>query len=155
LLVRLRLVCVDKVRERYVADAVDDFVQRLRRYDSVDVVEVPATRGTDAQRAVRAENEALLHRIARGEHVWLLERTGTSLSSVELAERLSGLATQGISRLTLVVAGAYGASEALVERADFQWSLSRLTLLHEWARALAVEQLYRATKIARNEPYHH
>jgi 23S rRNA (pseudouridine1915-N3)-methyltransferase len=153
--VRYRLICVDKVRERYVAAAVDDFVERLRRYEPLELVEVPAMRGSDSERAMRAEGDEVLRRIDRGEYVWLLERSGTALSSVELAERLSGLATAGISRLTLVVAGTFGASPALLERADFQWSLSRLTLLHEWARALAVEQLYRAAKIARNEPYHH
>jgi len=57
--------------------------------------------------------------------------------------------------LTLVVAGTYGADRAIVERADFVWSLSSLTFLHEWARAIVVEQLYRAAKIARNEPYHY
>ena len=152
---RYRLLCVDRVRERYVAAAVDDFVQRLRRHEGMDIVEVPAARGSDPDRIVRIEGEDLLGRIDRAEHVWLLERTGAALSSIELAERLSALANSGISRLTVVVAGAFGASAALIERADFLWSLSRLTLLHEWARALAIEQLYRATKIARNEPYHH
>ena len=87
--------------------------------------------------------------------LWLLERDGTELSSVELAQHLRALADEGIQRLVLAIAGAYGASEELVARADLRWSLSRLTFLHEWARALVVEQLYRAAKIARNEPYHH
>ena len=60
-----------------------------------------------------------------------------------------------VALLTLVIAGTYGAAPALLERAQFRWSLSRLTLLHEWARALVLEQLYRAAKIAANEPYHH
>jgi 23S rRNA (pseudouridine1915-N3)-methyltransferase len=96
-----------------------------------------------------------LRALDASEHVWLLERSGTELSSDELAARLDGLTTDDISALTLVVAGTYGASDGLQRRADFQWSLSRLTFLHEWARALVLEQLYRATKIARNEPYHH
>ncbi|HZX68948.1 MAG TPA: 23S rRNA (pseudouridine(1915)-N(3))-methyltransferase RlmH, partial [Candidatus Elarobacter sp.] len=62
---------------------------------------------------------------------------------------------QGVGRLTLVIAGTYGASEALLARADVRWSLSPLTFLHEWARALVLEQMYRAAKIARDEPYHH
>jgi 23S rRNA (pseudouridine1915-N3)-methyltransferase len=60
-----------------------------------------------------------------------------------------------MQRLTLVIAGTYGAAPALLERADFMWSLSQLTFLHEWARMLVLEQLYRAAKIARDEPYHH
>jgi 23S rRNA (pseudouridine1915-N3)-methyltransferase len=116
---------------------------------------VPAARGVDEARAMRQEGEALLRRISPAEHVWLLERSGSELSTFELVERLGELSRGGVSRLTLVVAGPYGASGTLLERANFLWSLSQLTLLHEWARALVLEQLYRAAKIARREPYHH
>jgi 23S rRNA (pseudouridine1915-N3)-methyltransferase len=153
--VRYRLLCVDKLREPYIASAVDDFVTRLRRYDRVDIEEVRPAGVADAARAMDEEGAALLRRLSPDDRVWLLERRGSELSSEELAKRITSLANDGISRLTLVVAGAFGASASLVERADFQWSLSRLTLLHEWTRALAVEQLYRATKIARGEPYHY
>ena len=96
-----------------------------------------------------------LRLIAPSDHVWLLERTGTEIASAELSVRIERLAVDGTSQLTLVIAGTYGAAPALLERAQFRWSLSRLTLLHEWARALVLEQLYRAAKIAANEPYHH
>jgi 23S rRNA (pseudouridine1915-N3)-methyltransferase len=104
---------------------------------------------------MRAEGEAMLKLIEPSDHVWLLERSGELMSSEELARRIERLPHQGIARLTLVVAGTFGASEALLARADVRWSLSPLTFLHEWARVLAVEQLYRAAKIARDEPYHH
>jgi 23S rRNA (pseudouridine1915-N3)-methyltransferase len=87
--------------------------------------------------------------------LWVLERGGSSLSSVELSARLSELADAGTRRIVFAISGAYGASDALLARADFAWSLSPLTFLHEWARAIVLEQLYRAAKIARNEPYHH
>jgi 23S rRNA (pseudouridine1915-N3)-methyltransferase len=121
----------------------------------LDEIEVRAADGSDPARAVRAEGEAILKLLDPADHVWLLERTGDAMSSEELARRIEGLPHQGISRLTLVIAGTYGASEALQARADVRWSLSPLTLLHEWARALVLEQLYRAAKIARDEPYHH
>jgi 23S rRNA (pseudouridine1915-N3)-methyltransferase len=153
--VRYRLLCVDRIRERPIATLVDDFARRLGRYVPIEITEVPRSGVADAAQAVLHEGEALLARIGPGERVWLLERTGAQLGSEALAARLESLSHEGISRLTLVVAGTFGASTALIERADFLWSLSPLTLLHEWARALAVEQLYRAAKIARNEPYHH
>ncbi len=102
-----------------------------------------------------SEGDAILKLIDRADYVWLLERTGESMSSEELSRRIEALPHRGIARLTLVVAGTYGASDALLARADTLWSLSPLTLLHEWARALVLEQLYRAAKIARDEPYHH
>lgn len=134
----IRLIAVGKVRERYLVEATADFRARLRPYHRLEEIEVRAGDGADPS-----------------EHVWLLERTGESFSSEELARRIERLPHLGIARLTIVVAGTYGASPALLARADARWSLSPLTLLHEWARALVMEQLYRAAKIARDEPYHH
>jgi 23S rRNA (pseudouridine1915-N3)-methyltransferase len=152
--VKLRLLAVGKIREPYIVRACDDFRTRLRRYGTFEEVEVAAAHGGDPERAMREEGERLLKLLAPGEPLWLLERAGDQLSSVELSERLTTLADGGTTRLSLAIAGAYGASPALVARADLRWSLSRLTFLHEWARALVLEQLYRSAKIARNEPYH-
>jgi 23S rRNA (pseudouridine1915-N3)-methyltransferase len=151
----VRLVTVGKLREPYLVAAAADFRQRLRSYHRLEEIEIRARDGSDAGRAMAAEAEAILKQIARGDHVWLLERTGTEFSSLELAQRLDALPGAGISQLTLVVAGTYGAAPELLERAQVRWSLSKLTLLHEWARVLVLEQLYRAAKIATNEPYHH
>lgn len=152
---KYRLIAVGKIRELYVAAAANDFRTRFRRYESYEEIEVAAAHGGDAARAMREESDRVLKALAPGDVLWLLERTGTELSSTELAARLTALGDEGRSRLVLAVAGPYGASEDLLARADFRWSLSRLTFLHEWARALVLEQLYRAAKIARNEPYHH
>ena len=151
----VRLIAVGKVRERYIADALADFRARLRPYHRLEEIEVRAADGGDPARAMRAEGEAILRHIGPADHVWLLERTGELLSSEELARRIDRLPHAGISSATFVVAGTYGASDALLARADVRWSLSPLTFLHEWARVLVVEQLYRAAKIARDEPYHH
>jgi 23S rRNA (pseudouridine1915-N3)-methyltransferase len=149
----LHLIAVDRVRERYVAEAVADFRKRLAPYHRLDVTEVKPARGSPADVMTR-EAEAILAHVAPGATLWLLEREGVQLASEEIAGRLEALALSGTPRLTLAIGGAFGNGAALRERADFAWSLSRLTLLHEWARALVLEQLYRATKIARNEPYH-
>jgi len=149
------LIAVGKVRERYIADAIADFRARLRPYHRLEEVEVRAADGGDPARAVRSESEAILKLLDPADHVWLLDRTGESFTSEELARRIERLPHQGIARLTLVVAGTYGASDQLIARADLRWSLSPLTFLHEWARAIVLEQLYRAAKIARDEPYHH
>jgi 23S rRNA (pseudouridine1915-N3)-methyltransferase len=151
----VRLIAVGKVRERYVADAVADFRARLRPYHRVDEVEARAADGAEPARAMRAEGEAILKLLEPNDRVWLLDRRGELFDSEELSRRIERLPHEGIARLTLVIAGTFGASEALLARADLRWSLSPLTFLHEWARALVLEQLYRAAKIARDEPYHH
>lgn len=151
----MRLIAVGKVRERYIAEALADFRTRVRPYHRLEEVEVRGADGTDPARAMRAEGEAILKLVEPSDHVWLLERSGELLTSEEVARRIERLPHDGIARLSLVVAGTFGASDQLLARADLRWSLSPLTFLHEWARVLAVEQLYRAAKIARDEPYHH
>jgi 23S rRNA (pseudouridine1915-N3)-methyltransferase len=152
---QIRLIAVDKIRSPYIAAACEDFRARLRPYHTLEEIEVRPAHGSDPGAAVRDESARILKLLRPDERVWLLERTGTSFSSEELARRIEGVVHEGVSRLTFVVAGTFGAGDALLERADVRWSLSALTFLHEWARALVLEQLYRAAKIARNEPYHH
>ncbi len=152
---KIRLIAVGKLREPYVAAACADFRTRLRRYDPFEEIEVAASHGADPERAMRDEGERIIRALEPSEPLWLLERTGDELTSLDLARRLRDVSELGIARLSIAVAGTYGASAALLERADYRWSLSRLTFLHEWARALVLEQLYRAAKISRNEPYHH
>lgn len=150
----IRLIAVDRVRSPYVAAACADMRKRLAPLQPYEEVEIRAADGTDPASAMRAESTRIVQLLRGGERVWLLERTGTQLSSPALAQRLSDVNHSGAQRLTLVVAGVYGAGAELRERANFLWSLSELTFLHEWARAIVLEQLYRAAKIARNEPYH-
>lgn len=138
----VRVIAVGKLREPYLVAAADDFRRRLRPYHRLEEIEV-------------RDDDAILRAIAPHDHVWLLERTGTQFSSPELARRIEQLTVDGTSQLTLVVAGTFGASPELVQRANVLWSLSELTFLHEWARIIVLEQLYRAAKIAKNEPYHH
>ncbi|GAC1388452.1 MAG: 23S rRNA (pseudouridine(1915)-N(3))-methyltransferase RlmH [Vulcanimicrobiaceae bacterium] len=151
----LRLVAVGKIRERYIQDALADFRRRLKPYCPLEEIEVRSADGSDPQRAVAEESQRILKLLDPADVVWLLDREGEQLSSEQLAVRLGSVATTGVTRLTFVIAGTFGASAALKARAQVHWSLSSLTFLHEWARAIVLEQLYRAAKIARNEPYHH
>ncbi|GAC1501015.1 MAG: 23S rRNA (pseudouridine(1915)-N(3))-methyltransferase RlmH [Vulcanimicrobiaceae bacterium] len=149
------MIALGKIREPYIAQAAADFRRRLRPYYKLEELELKASSGADPARAIQEESEHVLKRLDPGETMWLLHRLGTQLGSEQLAERLIALADAGTARLTIAIGGTYGASEALRARAQFVWSLSELTFLHEWARAIVLEQLYRAAKIARHEPYHH
>jgi 23S rRNA (pseudouridine1915-N3)-methyltransferase len=152
---RLRLIAVGRLRESYALAACEEFQKRIAPYYALDVVEVRPARGIHADAAIREEGERVFRLLQPDDTVWLLDRRGEEMSSEALSLRISGLADDGCRRLTFIVAGTYGAGEPLHRRADFVWSLSKLTLLHEWARMVVLEQLYRSAKIARNEPYHH
>jgi 23S rRNA (pseudouridine1915-N3)-methyltransferase len=151
----LRVIAVDRLRSPYVAAACVDMRERLSHYHTYQEMEVRAGDGSDPPAAMRDEAGRILRQLRPDDRVWLLDRSGLELSSPQLASRLEAVARDGAQRLTLVIAGTYGAAPSLIERANFAWSLSPLTFLHEWARMLVLEQLYRAAKIARDEPYHH
>jgi 23S rRNA (pseudouridine1915-N3)-methyltransferase len=153
--VQLRVVAVGKIREKYVRLACEDFARRLAPYYPLDILEIKASVGSHPPAAMREEAERILKALHEDECVWLLDRTGDQLSSEELCRMIGAIDNAGTRRMVFVIAGTYGAEDALRERADFVWSLSKLTFLHEWARMVVLEQLYRAAKIARNEPYHH
>jgi 23S rRNA (pseudouridine1915-N3)-methyltransferase len=151
----VRLIAVDRLRSPQLAALCDELRKRLAPYHPYVEIEVRAGDGKDPRAAMRDEAARIMRHVRDDDRTWLLERGGTELTSEELAQRLEGVRSTGARRLTLVVAGTYGADASLKVRAEFHWSLSRLTFPHEWARALVLEQLYRAAKIARNEPYHH
>jgi 23S rRNA (pseudouridine1915-N3)-methyltransferase len=153
--VQLRVVAVGKLKSKYALAACAEFAKRLAPYYPLDVVEVKASDGSRPAQAMREEAERIAKQLHDDDCVWLLDRSGDQLSSEQLSRMIAGVANAGARRMTLVIAGTYGADDSLRERADFVWSLSQLTFLHEWARMIVLEQLYRAAKIARNEPYHH
>ena len=149
----LRIVAAGKLRDPAAAAVCAEFQKRLRAYHRIEVTEVRASSGSDPVRAIREEGERLLK--AAGDGVlWALDRAGTELSSEELSAKIIELESRG-RPLTLIIGGTFGLAQDVRARADFVWSLSKLTFLHEWARMIVLEQLYRVAKIARSEPYHH
>jgi 23S rRNA (pseudouridine1915-N3)-methyltransferase len=153
---RLRLVAVGRPRGA-IAAAIGSYEERLARYFPYEAMEVreESHRGAgDEQRVVREEGERLLARVPAGYRVVALDEGGRQLSSTELAGALGEGRLEASPGLALLIGGAYGLSEAVLQRAELRLSLSALTLPHELARLVLVEQLYRAGTILRGEPYH-
>jgi 23S rRNA (pseudouridine1915-N3)-methyltransferase len=145
------IVAVDKLREQYVKAGCELYEKRLAPYGGVTIVEIRKSAAADA---MLREGRSILDRIAPDDVVWALDRIGKPLSSLELAHKIADVERSGKRRLVLAIGGPEGLHESVLARADFRWSLSELTFLHEMARLVALEQLYRAAKIGRGEPYH-
>ena len=143
----ITLIAVDRLRESYVRDGCALYVKRLAPLLPVRTIDVRPGTKTD-------EATSLLKHVNADATVWALDRGGVELSSEQLASRLQTVERSGTNQLALVIGGADGLGESVLSRADFVWSLSPLTFLHEMARLLVLEQLYRAVKINRGEPYH-
>ena len=157
---RFTIVAVGKLKERFWVDACAEYLKRLQPYARTEVREVPdVDPGRAGGAAAAREREgaavcAVLDALGAGTHVVLLAIDGRERSSEELAARLDELALRGTSDFAFVVGGSEGASEAVRARADETLSFGPITLPHNLARVVLLEQLYRAQKILRGEPYH-
>jgi 23S rRNA (pseudouridine1915-N3)-methyltransferase len=150
---QLSLVAVGKLRPA-LRDLCDDYLRRLGRFVKVDEREVrEAGRAGSEQLQRDTEGKHLLDVVADGSPLVLLDIGGTMWSSEQLAAQLDAWRLDARER-TVIIGGAAGVSAALRARATSTWSLGPLTLPHEIARLLVVEQLYRASTILRGEPYH-
>lgn len=156
----VNVICVGKLRERFYAEAADEYLKRLRRLMPVTVIELPdepepSQPSDKANEAVmRREGERILQKIGAQDYVIALCIEGKQYASPELAERLEGLFTQGRSRVDFVIGGSLGLDQAVVCRADERMSMSRMTFPHQLARVMLLEQLFRAAKINAGERYH-
>lgn len=154
---KVNLLCVGDARG-VLGPAVSEYEQRARRYWRLQVWEVDAGAGRggkiDAAGVRKAEEARLLARLPPRGEVVCLSREGRALGSRDLARFLEERALRSVEDVTFVIGGAYGLSGKVLERSALVLSLSAMTLPHELARVLLLEQLYRAGTLARNEPYH-
>lgn len=151
------LMAVGRVRG-VLEPAVAEYEARVAHYWKFDVVEVDAGTGrggrAEPARVMAAEAERILARIPDGAELWALTREGRPMDSSALARELGERQLRAAPPLVLALGGAFGFDPAVLRRATRQLSLSSMTLPHEMARLVLVEQLYRAGTILRNEPYH-
>ena len=153
---RVRVIAVGTRMPAWVKSACDDYLARLKPSLNVSLQPMEAanrTAAADPGRAIAAEGRRLLEVLRPGEFVAALDERGTQLSTRELAAWLQ-LRMQKGADLAFLIGGADGLAPPVLERADFKWSLSRLTLPHAMVRVLLSEQLYRAHSILVNHPYH-
>lgn len=155
---KLHLLCVGRLTETYLKTGCEEFSSRLRHYLPLTVEEHKehkTGKKPDLDRIVRQEGSRLLERIPGDTYVIALDQQGEALHSRQLAEKLEQHMIEGRSSWTLIIGGPYGLSPAVRQRADMILSLSPMTLTHQMARLLLLEQLYRSCTIIRKEPYHH
>jgi 23S rRNA (pseudouridine1915-N3)-methyltransferase len=152
---RITVVCVGRLKERYWQDAAAEYLKRLKPYARVEIVEVPDQDVTaDEPRALAAEAVTIARVLPEGAPVVTLDIGGKARSSEQLAEWIEQMGTSGKSHIAFVIGGAAGLHADVRERADECISLGPMTLPHQLARVVLLEQLYRAFRIIRGEPYH-
>ena len=156
----ISIISVGKLKEKYLKMGIEEYTKRLGSYAKIDLVEVADEKApenlsdADMEIVKKKEGERILAKIGADTYVIALAIEGKMKSSEQLAEDLQSLMTYGRSKVAFVIGGSLGLHEDLMKRSDEKLSFSKMTLPHQLMKLVLVEQVYRAFRIMKNEPYH-
>lgn len=156
----ISIITVGKLKEKYLKQGIDEYVKRMSGYAKIEVIEVPDEKApeelsaNEMEQVKQKEGERILSKISQDTYVIALAINGKMKSSEELADDLDKLATYGKSKIAFIIGGSLGLSEEVLKRSNEKLSFSKMTFPHQLMRLILVEQIYRAFRINRGEPYH-
>ena len=153
----IKIIALGKIKEKFLKEGIDEFMKRLTPYASVEILELSPIEIKDenlTQKVLDQEGEKILAHIKPQSFVITMEIKGKILSSEEFAQKIEDLTNDGVSEIVFVIGSSCGISPNVSARANFKMSMSKMTFLHQFARLLLVEQIYRAFKIIKGETYH-
>lgn len=150
----IKIVCIGKIKEKYLVDAFSEYEKRMSIYHKMKVVELKESNNKDLKHNLEEEGNLILANISSDEYVITLEILGTMLESPELANKISKLLTYGNTNITFVIGGSYGLSDEVKKRSNFALSFSKMTFPHQLMRVILIEQIYRSFTIINNKEYH-
>lgn len=142
----IKIICVGKVKEKYLRDMIDDYTKRISKYHKIEIIEL-----TDSN--INKEKEELLRVINTKDYNIVMDIDSNNLSSREFAEKIDKTFLIN-SNITFIIGGSDGVSPEIKELANYRLSFSKLTFPHQLFRGILLEQIYRAFKILNNESYH-
>ncbi len=157
---KITLITVGKIKEKYLRDAIQEYSKRLNRYCKLEIVEVTDEKTPDhasealSEQIRDKEAERILKYMKDDAYVITLEIQGKQFTSEELASKIESLGVQGMGHLIFVIGGSIGLGKEVLNRADFALSFSKLTFPHQLMRVILLEQIYRSFRIIHGEPYH-
>ncbi len=154
---KIKIIALGKIKEKFLKEGINEFLKRLTPYASVEILEIPAIDVKDenlTERILNEEGEKILSHLKPLDYVITLEIEGKLLSSEEFANKINLLTNDGVQEIVFIIGSSHGTGKNVKSRANFKLSFSKMTFLHQFARLILVEQIYRAFKIIKGETYH-
>ena len=157
---KITLITVGKIKEKFYKDAIDEYSKRLSRYCKLQILELPDEKTPDGIsenmeiQIKNKEGEKIISSIKGDAYVVALAINGKEYASEKLAEHIGSLGVKGNSHIIFIIGGSLGLSESILKKADEKISFSKMTFPHQLMRVILLEQIYRAYRIINNEPYH-
>ena len=155
----INIICVGKLKERYLRDAIDEYSKRMKPLCKLEIIELPEERVADnpsaaeIQRTITLESERITAKLNKSDYVIAMCVEGRNISSEELSSRLEEISMTH-STVDLIIGGSWGLSEELKARSDFKLSMGKMTFPHQLCRVMLLEQIYRAFQISKGTKYH-
>ena len=157
---KITLITVGKIKEKYLKDAIAEYSKRLSKYCKLEDIEVADEKTPDQasenveQQIRKKEGERILRYVKEDAYVITLEIGGTMLDSVAFAKKIETLGVQGKSHIIFIIGGSIGLGEDVLKRSDYGLSFSKMTFPHQLMRVILLEQVYRSYRIIEGAPYH-
>ena len=157
---KVKIICVGKLKEKYLVAGIAEYLKRLQAYCKVEVYEVsdesiPDNCSLANEMIIKSkEGKKILDKIKQDDYVVLLDVAGKEIDSIMLAKQMENCMISGKSTIDFVIGGSLGHGQEIIERANFRLSFSKMTFPHQLMRLILVEQIYRAFNIMKNESYH-
>ncbi len=154
---KIKIIALGKIKEKYIQNGIDEFLKRLNPFATVQICEINPIEIKDINtkdKTLIQEGEKILSNIKPTDFVITLEILGKEFSSEEFANKIQELTNFGTQELVFVIGSSYGLGKNVSDRANLKMSMSKMTFLHEFARLILIEQLYRAYKILNGGTYH-
>jgi 23S rRNA (pseudouridine1915-N3)-methyltransferase len=149
----IKIITVGNIKEKYLKDAIDEYLKRLKKFTSIEIIELKDEGLVEEQKAIQLEGEKILKNISPKDYLITLEIEGKAYSSEEFAEKINQIQIEN-SNIVFVIGGSYGLSKDIKDKSKMHLSFSKMTFPHQLFRVFLLEQIYRAYKILNNESYH-
>jgi len=157
---KIDIICVGKIKEKFFTDAIGEYSKRLSRYCDLDIVQVKDENAPESlsdeqmKQILKLEGERILLKIPQRTYLIALDIDGKEMSSEAMSEKLSDLMVSEQGRFTFVIGGSLGLWDEIKKKADLRLSFSKMTFPHQLMRVILLEQIYRCFRIMNHEPYH-
>ena len=153
-MMNIRLICVGKIKERYLEDAINEYSKRLKPLCSFQIVELKEINSNDTKRDLIEEGKNILKNISDNDYVITMEIEGKELSSVDFSKLIENHYTYDNKKIIFIIGSSCGLSDEVKARSNYKLSFSKMTFPHQLMRVIFLEQLYRAFAILNNIKYH-
>ena len=148
----IKIICVGKIKENYLKEAIDEYKKRISKYTNIEIIELEDY-NYDVKKTLLCEYNNIIKVMNTSDYNILLDINGSELDSVSFAKKINDTLSIN-SNITFIIGGSYGVYKDLLEKVNYRLSFSKMTFPHQLFRVLLLEQIYRVYKINNNEEYH-